>query len=88
VGRAIRAQVDFRRHNLVTEPAPCACDVVFCRNVLAYFEPPVSRAVLAKLFGALRPGGLLVVGPVELPLAAHLPAEWIDACGTTVLRKS
>jgi chemotaxis protein methyltransferase CheR len=87
VARSIRAQVDFQRHNLVADEVPWACDVVFCRNVLAYFEAAVSHAVLGKLFAALRPGGLLVLGSVELPLAAQLPAEWIDTCGTTVLRK-
>jgi chemotaxis protein methyltransferase CheR len=87
IAPAIRSRVDFQRHNLVREDAPWTFDVVLCRNVLAYFEPAARRTVLEKLFGALRPGGLLVLGSVELPLAASLPAEWIDTCGTTVLRR-
>ena len=47
-----------------------------------------AAEVLYRLVGALRPGGLLVLGPVELPLAAALPLEWVEDGGATVLRKA
>jgi chemotaxis protein methyltransferase CheR len=37
--------------------------------------------------GALAPGGTLVLGPVEVPLAAPLGLEWIDDGGATLLRR-
>ena len=83
-----RALVDLRRHNLVVDPAPGGpFDAILCRNVLIYFEPPVAAEVLYRLANALRPGGLLLVGPVELPLASALPLDWVDDEGGTVLRR-
>ncbi len=87
VAAAPRALVAFARHNLVTDPPPPGgpFDVVFCRNVLIYFDPPTAAAVLYRLADALRPGGALVLGPVELPLAAALELEWVDEAGATLL---
>jgi chemotaxis protein methyltransferase CheR len=87
VAGEVRALVEFRRHNLVADPAPGAFDVVVCRNVLIYFEAPVAAEVLYRLVEALRPGGLLMVGPVELALASPLGLEWVDASSATLLRK-
>jgi len=87
VRRPLRALVTFARQNLVRDPPPAGApfDAVLCRNVLIYFEPKVAAAVLYRLVAALRPGGMLVLGPVELPLAAALPLDWIEEGGATVL---
>jgi chemotaxis protein methyltransferase CheR len=88
VVRAVRERVTFLRHNLVHEPPPAAeHDLVVCRNVLIYFRPEAARAVVAKLFGAVRPGGLLVLGPVEAPLADGIEAERIDVGPATLFRR-
>lgn len=58
--------VQFRRGNLMIDPAPAGqFDAVFCRNMLFYLAPAARRAVLARLAGALRPGGVLVLGAGE-----------------------
>ncbi len=88
VADPVRARVELRRNNLVVDPPPAGpFDVVLCRNVLIYFEPQVAAAVLQKLVEALRPGGWLVLGPVELPLASALPVEFADEDGATLLRR-
>ncbi|HEX9288250.1 MAG TPA: CheR family methyltransferase [Anaeromyxobacteraceae bacterium] len=87
VAPALRACVELRRHNVVKDSPPGSFDVVVCRNVLIYFGATTAAAVLRQLLGAVRPGGLLVLGPVELPLAASLPVEWVDREGATVLRR-
>jgi chemotaxis protein methyltransferase CheR len=59
--------VEFAQVNLVHDavrPSP-PYDVVFCRNVMIYFDPPTQRAVLARLHAAMRPGGLLFAGHSE-----------------------
>lgn len=43
-------------------------DVIFCRNVLLYFDPEVARRVLRQLSLRLRPGGVLFLGPSETVL--------------------
>ena len=59
--------IDFRTFNLMSpswrfdEPF----DIVFCRNVLIYFDAATQRQVLQRMHGVLRPGGLLYVGHSE-----------------------
>ena len=86
VDEQLRAVVRFERHNLLDPPPGRAFDAILCRNVVIYFEPDVARATLRRLVEALAPGGLLVLGPVELPLAAGLPVEWLERDGATLLR--
>ncbi|HCF60029.1 MAG TPA: chemotaxis protein CheR [Myxococcales bacterium] len=85
---SLRSSVQFKRHNLVSEPPPAlGFHAIFCRNVLIYFSPQTVARVLHKFVEALRPGGLLVLGPVEVPMAAGLGLEWLDCESVTLLRK-
>jgi chemotaxis protein methyltransferase CheR len=83
----VRKLVVFQQHNLIADRPPGRFDVIVCRNVLIYFEAETSAQVLHDLASALSPGGMLVLGHAELPLAASLDLEWIDCAGTTVLCK-
>jgi chemotaxis protein methyltransferase CheR len=59
--------VEFRGFNLA-EPRWSlheSFDIVFCRNVMIYFDAPTQRRVLERTHAALRPGGLLFVGHSE-----------------------
>lgn len=59
----IRHCVRFERFNLMnSRPPVTGMDLVFCRNVLIYFEDPVKRAVQQMLARAMAPGGVLVMG--------------------------
>ncbi|XXF81630.1 protein-glutamate O-methyltransferase CheR [Myxococcaceae bacterium GXIMD 01537] len=85
---AARRSVEFRRHNLMTDPPPLnGLHAVFCRNVLIYFPQPLVREVLSKLVGALVPGGLLFVSPAEVPLAHALGLEPVEAPGGSVVMR-
>lgn len=59
----------LRVHNLhgpqIPLPAAGAWDVIFCRNVLIYFDLEAARAVLQRFFNGLRPGGWLLLGYSE-----------------------
>ncbi len=48
-------------------------DIIFCRNVLIYFDKDTQRAVLSRLATHLRPGGFLVVGHSESMAGAGVP---------------
>jgi chemotaxis protein methyltransferase CheR len=87
VAPAVRALVALRRHNLLDAPPEDGFDAVVCRNVLIYFEPEVARRALGRLAGALAPGGLLLLGPVELPLAHGAGLEWLEQGGAVLLRR-
>ncbi|WP_242347089.1 CheR family methyltransferase [Anaeromyxobacter terrae] len=88
VREEVRAAVEFRRHNLYSEPAPAGpFDLVVCRNVLIYFDPETARAITARLLEAVAPGAFLLLGPVEVPLAEKLAVERIEVGGTTLFRR-
>ncbi|MGD8376232.1 MAG: protein-glutamate O-methyltransferase CheR [Acidobacteriota bacterium] len=67
--RRIRTQglpaVRFRSHDLLAAPLRRGLDLILCRNVLIYFELELQDAILDRIAGALRPGGVLVLGRVE-----------------------
>jgi chemotaxis protein methyltransferase CheR len=78
--KTLLSSINYRRHNLATDPVPGRFDLILCRNVLFYLTPPVRQTVLERLAQALKPGGLLllgagetVIGQSELlrPSAAH-----------------
>jgi chemotaxis protein methyltransferase CheR len=59
--------VEFGHVNLASGPWPFRepFDIVFCRNVMIYFDASTKSAVLERIHRALRPGGLLFVGHSE-----------------------
>lgn len=64
--KKLREKAEFAQINLI-EPLPelVPFDVIFLRNVLIYFEPPVKRKVVGQLLSALSPQGVLFVGLAE-----------------------
>jgi chemotaxis protein methyltransferase CheR len=63
--RAIKELVHFDFHNLKTEFLPQKNDVIFCRNVMMYFDEAEQKRLLEKFYRCLRPGGYLLVGHAE-----------------------
>jgi len=62
----IRGKVEFRVHNLLDDcQALGVFDVIFCRNVLIYFDDDTKRAVLTRLASRLAADGYLVLGAAE-----------------------
>jgi chemotaxis protein methyltransferase CheR len=69
VKQDIRRMVDFRYHNLIKTPYPRAkwqkWDVIFCRNVIIYFDRKTVRCVISNLYDSLAEGGYLFLGYSE-----------------------
>jgi chemotaxis protein methyltransferase CheR len=60
--------IEFRSFNLMSRDWGTLgdpFDIVFCRNVMIYFDAPTQRKVLEQIHRATRPGGLLYVGHSE-----------------------
>ena len=70
VNDAVRALVQFQRGNLLAldvVTGGAVYDVVFCRNLLIYFDAKTQERAVLTLRRLLKPGGLLFVGPAESP---------------------
>ena len=62
----IRDMVQFRTLNLLQDFAPLGMfDVVFCRNVLIYFDQPTKIAVLERMARQIPGDGYLILGAAE-----------------------
>jgi chemotaxis protein methyltransferase WspC len=68
LAESLRRQVQFQQGNLLSPdflPGAARYDVIFCRNVLIYFDRPTQARALAVLSRLLTAGGMLFVGPAE-----------------------
>jgi len=66
VSATLRARATFRRLNLVERLAwPQRFPVIFCRNVMIYFDLPTQEQVVRQLEQSLEPGGYLFIGHAE-----------------------
>ncbi len=83
---ALRAAVEFQRLNFMDEDfcIEQPADIVFCRNVIIYFDRPTQEAVLRRICRYLRPGGFLFMGHSETLHGMRLP---LVQATTTIYRR-
>jgi chemotaxis protein methyltransferase CheR len=65
VKKALKEIVHFDFHNLKTDYLPQRNDVIFCRNVMMYFDEAEQKRLVEKFYRCLNPGGCLFVGHAE-----------------------
>lgn len=82
----LRAAVGFARLNLMDSRYPVGgeMDMIFCRNVLIYFDRPTQEQVVARLVDCLAPGGHLFLGHSETITGFDLPLVQVS---NTIFRK-
>jgi chemotaxis protein methyltransferase CheR len=69
IDAAIRNRVRYRVFNLLDDPSSLGTfDLIFCRNVLIYFDQPTKSVVLDRLSRILAPDGFLFLGGAETVL--------------------
>jgi chemotaxis protein methyltransferase CheR len=62
----VRSMASFQKFDLRQSPSPLGTfDVVFCRNVLIYFDIPTKKKILGGLRSVLRDDGCLLLGGAE-----------------------
>ena len=77
----VRRAVDFRVLNLAANEYPSALagvvdmDVIFCRNVLIYFDMPNVEAIARRLLASLAPDGWLFLGASDPAIGELVPCE-------------
>ncbi len=82
----LRGLVSFRELNLVGSwPMKGKFDVIFCRNVVIYFDEPTQERIWGRFADLLVPNGLLCIGHSERVAGAALPL--FTTAATTAYRR-
>ncbi len=73
----LRSKATFQRLNLMDNQYTLSgeFDIIFCRNVLIYFDKETQEAVINKLCQKLRVGGLFFLGHSESIIGKNVPLE-------------
>lgn len=82
----LRNKARFQRLNLMSDSynVPADFDVIFCRNVLIYFERDVQEMVINKLLRHLKTGGYFFLGHSESIMGMNVPLHQLKP---TIYRK-
>ena len=77
----LRQQIRFRRINLLEDDPGWGepMDIIFCCNVIIYFDRPTQYRVLCKLCEHLSTGGILFLGHSETVSGFDLPLEMVES---------
>lgn len=85
IGDELQELVRFRELNLLREwPMKGRFDIIFCRNVMIYFDDETQNTVWGRFADILRPGGTLCIGHSERIAVNSHP---FDLVGQTIYRR-
>jgi chemotaxis protein methyltransferase CheR len=78
VKREVRAMIEFQQFNLLEDCSKFGpFQVIFCRNVMIYFDHPTQQAVVNRLAARLAPGGYLLIGHSESLNGIEHPLQYV-----------
>jgi len=87
VKNEVKRMVAFYWSNLSKDAIPQNLDVIFCRNVMIYFDDDEKARILTKFRRALNPGGYLIVGRSETIYALTEEFELTKVNGAFVYKR-
>jgi chemotaxis protein methyltransferase CheR len=90
VADSLRQMIAFKVLNFADQAAMASqinMDVIFCRNVLIYFDSDFRRRVVNHLFESLKPGGYLVIGHSESLRGIYDGFATVRSAGTVVYQR-
>ena len=62
----IKKEVIFKQFNLMDKIVyKKPYDIIFCRNVMIYFDTPTKNALVERFYDCMKPGGYLLIGHAE-----------------------
>jgi chemotaxis protein methyltransferase CheR len=75
----VRDHITFGKYNLVTGTPPVSeYNVIFCRNVMIYFDLPTKQKVMNDMVNALKTGGYFIFGQSESMVGIKTPLQTIS----------
>jgi chemotaxis protein methyltransferase CheR len=81
---ATRTPIEFRQINLMEQLSIERQDVIFCRNVIIYFDKPSKTALVERFADVLADGGYLIIGHSE---SLYQITDRFQLVGNTIYRK-
>ncbi len=82
-----KQSIHFSRHNLVHDTAAGKYDIVFCRNVMIYFDDQLKLKVLTMLHQSLKPDGYLIIGYYDIMPDSGKNLFQVEDIKTRIYRK-
>ncbi|MEG1200863.1 MAG: protein-glutamate O-methyltransferase CheR [Comamonas sp.] len=86
----LRNMLNFQHGNILDSVAPpsrTAYDLVFCRNLLIYFDRPTQLRALSHIKRWIKPDGLLFAGPAEAGMLSQQGFESLDTAHSFAFRR-
>lgn len=87
IDESLKKNVTFQRHNLVTDSVSKKFDIIFCRNVMIYFDETLKMKVITMFHQALEPGGFLIIGYYDMLPEQHKELFTLYDATTRIYRK-
>jgi len=84
----IQSKIKFDYHNLKHDSGQRGLDIVFCRNVIIYFDEPAQAAVINRFWEAMAPKSFLFIGHSESLFGMDTKFEFLKTEWATLYRKS
>lgn len=82
-----KRHIKFERHNLVQDPMNKQFDVIFCRNVMIYFDDILKMKVLKLFHASLKDDGFFIIGYYDMLPAEHKNLFELYDSTTRIYRK-
>ncbi len=79
VNSDIREMLVFAPHDLIKDPPFTKLDLLTCRNMLIYMEPPLQKKLMALFNYSLKPDGIMLLGTAETLGQNNTDFEIIDS---------
>ncbi len=87
VKKELKQHITYKKHNLVQDPMYEKFDIIFCRNVMIYFDDTLKNRVMQLFYDSLEEDGLFIIGYYDmLPEKSKDLFDVIDA-RTRIYRK-
>lgn len=85
VSKVLQSRITFKQLNLLDDwPMQGPFDIIFCRNVIIYFDKQTQTSLFERYYNMLAPGGLLILGHSE-NLGSY--QQYFENVGRTIFRK-
>lgn len=87
IDESLKKNITFQRHNLASDPMEKKFDIIFCRNVMIYFDETLKMKVLNLFHSSLNTHGFLIIGYYDMLPEAHKELFTLFDPTTRIYRK-